>query len=144
MYKTVKPSQAKELIDQGYSYVDVRTEGEFEEGHPEGAVNVPLLHNGMVPNTEFLDVMKANFSSDAKLVVGCKSGGRSARAAEMLTGAGYSDVVNMDGGFHGRYDPAGNLVQSGWSQEDLPTSTEIGEGSSYASLSKAKGSDDAE
>jgi rhodanese-related sulfurtransferase len=136
MYKTVTPAEAKELVDEGYTYVDVRSVGEFDEGHPEGAANVPLLHAGMVPNERFLEVMEANYPKDARLVVGCKSGGRSARAAEMLTSAGYTDVVNMDGGFHGRYGPAGNLVQEGWEQAGFPVSTEDDESMSYEGLEK--------
>ncbi len=36
------PDEAKAKLDEGFTYVDVRTEEEFEEGHPEGAVNVPV------------------------------------------------------------------------------------------------------
>src|SRR3954453_18841208 len=99
MYKNVTPAEAKRLIDEeGYRYVDVRTEEEFEAGHPAGAVNVPVAFAGMRPNREFVGVVEANFPKDAKLVLGCKSGGRSARAAEMLVDSGYASVVNMDGG----------------------------------------------
>jgi rhodanese-related sulfurtransferase len=122
------------IDEEGYRYVDVRTEEEFAMGHPDGAVNVPVVYAGMRPNPEFLAVVEASYPKDAKLVLGCKSGGRSARAAGLLIGAGYTDVVNMDGGFHGRYDQMGSLVQAGWSQEGLPTSTDNGDGTSYASL----------
>ena len=75
--KRVSPSEANELLTQGYVYVDVRSEPEFEESHPRGAVNVPLLHmgpSGMTPNPDFLDVMLKAFPKDAKLVLGCKAG----------------------------------------------------------------------
>jgi rhodanese-related sulfurtransferase len=43
--KRVTPEQALELMRaEGYSYLDVRSVPEFDEGHPEGAYNVPLLH----------------------------------------------------------------------------------------------------
>jgi rhodanese-related sulfurtransferase len=135
MHSTDTPREAKRLIDEeSYKYLDVRTEQEFAAGHPEGAVNIPIVFAGMAPNRDFLRVVEANFPKDAHLVVGCKSGGRSARAAQMLEGAGYSDVVNMDGGFHGRFDQMGSLVQAGWADEQLPVSDENGEGTSYASL----------
>ena len=136
MYRTVTPDEAKGLLEKGYSYVDVRSVGEFDEGHVEGASNVPLLHAGMVPNERFLDVMEAAFPKDTKLVVGCKSGGRSARAAELLTEAGYGDVVNMDGGISGRFGPMGDLVQEGWTQAGYPVTVEAEEASTYAALEK--------
>jgi rhodanese-related sulfurtransferase len=139
MYKTVTPKEARVLLnDEGYRYIDVRSEVEYGQGHAVGASNVPLLHMqpgvGMVPNPAFVEVMEANFPKDAKLVLACKAGGRSARACEMLERVGYTDVVNMDGGYSGRYDPMGSLVQSGWTQENLPTTTEIEDGTSYESL----------
>jgi rhodanese-related sulfurtransferase len=138
MYKTVTPPDAKALIeDEGYRYLDVRTEAEFADGHADGAVNVPIAlagPMGMQPNPDFLRTMQANFPPDTKLVVGCKVGGRSARACQALEAAGYETLVNMDGGFHGRFDPMGQLVQPGWSHHEFPTSTENGEGVSHASL----------
>ena len=53
-------------------------------------------------NREFLDVMRANFASDAKLLIGCQAGGRSAQAAETLVLAGFNDVANVLGGFERR------------------------------------------
>ena len=70
--KRVSPAEAKELLEQGYLYVDVRSEPEFAEAHPLAAVNVPLLHlgaGGMSPNPDFLSVMTAAFPKDTKLVV---------------------------------------------------------------------------
>src|SRR5918997_1398976 len=94
---TVHDAHKKQL--EGHTYVDVRSEPEFVQGHPAGAVNVPLLHRDertgqMVPNREFLSVMQANFPPDAKLLLGCQMGGRSAQATQMLEGAGYKDVSN--------------------------------------------------
>ena len=75
--------------DDGYTYVDVRSVPEYERGHPEGAHNVPLLHfdtrtGQMKPNPEFLAVMQANYAPDAKLLIGCQMGGRSAPAGDVL------------------------------------------------------------
>jgi rhodanese-related sulfurtransferase len=96
--KRVSPAEARDLMDkEGYVYVDVRSLPEFAAGHPQGAYNVPLMNlgpGGMTPNPEFLKVMGA-FPRDAKLIVGCKAGGRSARAASMLESAGYTGVVDQ-------------------------------------------------
>src|SRR4029450_1350588 len=77
----VSPEEARQMMDEeAYVYVDVRAIPEFEAGHPEGAYNVPLLHaraGTMLPNPDFLAVMQRHFPKDARLVVGCRSGGRS-------------------------------------------------------------------
>ena len=110
----------------GYTYVDVRSVMEYEQGHAEGAHNVPLLHRDvqtgqMAPNVDFLVVMQANYASDAKLLIGCQVGGRSARAAQLLAAQGYTDVVNVKGGFGGHRDPAtGQVVDEGWAPAGLP------------------------
>ena len=92
--KRISPEEAKALVDgEGYAYLDVRSIPEFEAGHPRGAFNVPLNHMGpagMSPNPEFLSVVEKSFAKDAKLVVGCKGGGRSLRAAELMQAAGYT------------------------------------------------------
>ena len=125
--KRVSPAEARELIDkQGYVYVDVRSVPEFAAGHPTGAYNVPLMNmgpGGMAPNPDFLAVM-GSFPKDAKLVVGCKAGGRSARAAAMLESAGYTDVIDQRAGFEGAPDPAtGRIAEPGWRPAGLPVST---------------------
>ena len=137
--KSITPQQAKELLDEGYVYLDVRSIEEFEQGHPQGAFNVPiaLAHPmfGMQPNQDFLKVAEANFPKDTKIICGCKTGGRSYRAAEVLEQAGYTTVINMDGGFHGRVDARGAVAQTGWAQENLPVSSEREGETSYTSLS---------
>ena len=92
--KRVSPDEALALMqEEGYVYLDVRSVPEFEAGHPEGAYNVPLLDmgpQGMTPNPAFLQVVQAHFPKDAKLVVGCKAGGRSLSAASLLEANGYT------------------------------------------------------
>lgn len=136
----ILPQEAEELMtQQGYTYIDVRSIPEFTAGHPEPAVNIPLLHRDMrtgqmIPNSDFLTVVQANFPKDAKLVIGCLSGMRSARAAEMLIQAGYSTVVNMRCGFGGERDQAGRVINKGWAEAGFPVSTANSDGMSYESL----------
>jgi rhodanese-related sulfurtransferase len=134
------PQEAQKLItEQGYTHVDVRTETEYRAGHPAGALNVPSMlagPAGMTPNPDFLKVMSALFAKDAKIVVGCRSGARSLRAAEALTAAGFSNVVDQRAGFEGPKDPAGRPIEPGWAPAGLPVETET-PGASYAEL-KAK------
>jgi rhodanese-related sulfurtransferase len=127
----VSPDEALELMrNQGYVYVDVRSIPEFEAGHPEGAYNVPLLHMGpmgMTPNPAFLEVMKANFPQDTKLVLGCKAGGRSLNAATQLQAAGYQNVVDQRAGYDGQGEP-------GWRLRGLPVSQAAAPGRRYEEL----------
>ena len=124
----------------GYTYVDVRSVSEYENGHPKGAHNVPLMHfdrrtGQMTPNPEFLAVMQANYPSDAKLLLGCQMGGRSGRAVEILTAAGYDTAINVKGGFGGSRDPAtGQVVDDGWAQIGLPVETGSPDGVGYDPL----------
>jgi len=119
--KHVTVQQAHEQQREGATYIDVRSIAEFQQGHPEGAFNVPLMHadpatRQMRPNAEFLDVVRANFPTDARLVIGCQIGGRSQKAAEILASAGYQDVANVLGGYGG----APHMGHAGWVQAGLP------------------------
>lgn len=139
--RDINVKEARELQqNEGYTYVDVRSVPEFDGGHPAGACNVPLLHRDpatgqMLPNPEFLAVMQANYGADARLLVGCQMGGRSARAAQILASAGYTDVCNVMGGFGGAHDRAtGQVVHPGWAAAGLPVETEAAPDTRYEEL----------
>jgi rhodanese-related sulfurtransferase len=136
-FKRVSPEDAKALIDrESYVYLDVRSVPEFEAGHPTGAYNVPLMHQGpagMTPNPDFLGVMEKRFPKDARLVVGCKAGGRSQKAASMLESAGYTSIVDQKAGYEGA-SPA----EPGWRPKGLPTSTEAAADHTYEGLRAAR------
>lgn len=136
--RLVSPSEAQALCEDGYVYVDVRSEPEFAEGHPAGAYNVPFLHKGpqgLTPNGDFLTVMQAQFPKDQPLVIGCRSGARSAKAAAALVEAGYRNVADQRAGFEGVRDPFGALTDPGWRPLGLPVAADEGsEGRSYREL----------
>ncbi len=135
--KHITVQQAQQQQASGATYLDVRSIPEFQQGHPPGAVNIPLLHldpqtGQMRPNPEFLAVVKANFSSDATLVIGCKMGGRSQHACELLSTAGFRDVANVLGGWGG----APQMGHTGWVQAGLPVETAADESREYEALQK--------
>ena len=139
--KHVDVRQAHALqSDEGYTYVDVRSTPEYDQGHPAGAHNVPLLHldpatRQMVPNPDFLAVMQASHAPDAKLLIGCQMGGRSARAAQVLAAAGYEDVANVQGGYGGARDPrSGQVLAEGWVAAGLPVEHAPPAGGAYEDL----------
>lgn len=138
--KHVTVQEAHDNQARGYAYIDVRSVPEYAQGHPAGAVNVPLLYRDersgqMVPNRDFVAVVRANFPSDSRLLIGCQVGGRSWQAAQLLASAGYQDVSNVVGGYAGARDPVtGALVTPGWTHAGLPVATEETPGQSYETL----------
>ena len=138
--QTTPPEAFETLRRQpGAVYLDVRTEAEFEAGHPAGARNVPVVFFDQtagkpVPNPEFLAVVERNFAPTTKLVIGCQAGGRSQRACEILAEAGYGDVTNVRGGFGGAHDQSGRIVVPGWRDAGLPVETGATPGASYTEL----------
>lgn len=140
--RRVPPQEAHAKIGEGYVYVDVRTEPEFEDGHPEGALNVPFLVDApgtRVKNPEFLRVMNALFPRDAKLIVGCKTGGRSLHAAQALVTDGYAEVLDQRAGWDGARDAFGKMTEPGWFLEELPSETGAPGDRGYPALRKKVG-----
>ncbi len=137
MIKHVSVTKAHQEQQSGTPYLDVRSVPEFERAHPAGAYNVPLLHldprtGQMIPNRDFVAVVRANFPPEGPLLVGCQAGVRSFQACQLLAGAGYTNVTNVEGGFGG--SPQGD---AGWAQAGLPVETDAAEGRDYAALEKS-------
>lgn len=73
----------------GALLLDVRTEGEYAEGHVPGAKNLPL---------QALEGIAAlSPAKDTPLYVYCRSGARSSQAAGQLQRMGYTRVTNIGG-----------------------------------------------
>ncbi len=111
------------MREQGYVYIDVRTPEEVELGAPRGAYNVPLeliTPEGTERNRDFVRVMRGAFAVDDKLVIGCATGVRSLRAAQLLVDAGFTQVVDQRAGMAGAKDAFGRLVERGWQALGLP------------------------
>jgi phage shock protein E len=87
----IKVEQAEEQLANGVQLLDVRTQSEWNEGHLQGAKLVTLAKDG------FLDQAKAALDSKKPVLVYCKSGGRSAKAAKQLREAGFT-VYDLAGG----------------------------------------------
>jgi len=138
MSDIITPEAALELMeDEGFVYVDVRTEAEFDGGHPAGAYNIPVRLRGaagLVPNEAFVDVVSASFAPDAKLIVGCQMGGRSQAAASLLRAAGFTDVRDQSAGWGGKKDPFGGTAELGWQASGLPVGLRAESGRDYATL----------
>jgi rhodanese-related sulfurtransferase len=77
------------VTQDGAQLVDVREPAEVARGTLPGAVNIPL---GELP------ARLAELDPGRRVVLLCRSGARSGRAAELLADRGFSDVVNLTGG----------------------------------------------
>lgn len=72
--------------------VDVRTPQEYEAGHLENAQNINWF------DADFEDKF-SSIAKDKTIYVYCKVGGRSAKAQEKLLSLGYTNVINLEGGY---------------------------------------------
>lgn len=71
--------------------IDVRTPGEFAEGHFEGALNIDWMSEDFIRSWDTIP-------KDGTVYLYCKKGGRSAMAAHVLDSLGYR-VVDLTGGW---------------------------------------------
>ncbi len=115
-YQNINAKEAYELVKNGALFIDVRTTKEYKRLHPKGAKLVPIYDevNGKVePNQNFLKEIEylANDDYDKPIVIICRSGHRSANAAEILAKAGFGKVYNVIRGFYTR---------GGWLDYRLP------------------------
>ena len=84
--------------------IDVRNAAEWEEGHIEGAIHVPL---GELPA-----YAAQAAKNHRQMVLHCETGGRSAIGASVLLANGVTNVANMEGGYRA------------WSEAGLPTTSD--------------------
>jgi rhodanese-related sulfurtransferase len=136
----ITPDQAWRLLAQGWTYVDVRSEEEFGDGHPRGAYNVPLLFvtpGGRVPNPDFLAMMRSAFAPGTPLILGCATANRSSAAAEELSKAGFQQLAVMRGGWKGESGGEHGPAVLGWNARGLPAATRPEPGRSYQEIKGA-------
>jgi rhodanese-related sulfurtransferase len=123
-------------------FVDVRTRGEFVYvGHPQGLdAHIPYveLENvaewdaknnryGIAPNSHFIVALAQRLHAkgldrNAPIVLICRSGDRSAKAADLLAKAGYTRVYTVTEGFEGDLSAANQRDINGWRNNALPWS----------------------
>jgi rhodanese-related sulfurtransferase len=104
--KETTVDDVKAMLDRGEKFllVDVREESEFAKDHLPGAVH---LGKGVIER----DIEQRVPETDAKLVLYCGGGYRSALAADNLQKMGYTNVLSMDGGIRD------------WRQKQYPLTT---------------------
>lgn len=107
-YQTLKAGDfAKKISEGAVQLVDVRTPEEYAEKHLKEAVNINFNDDNFIDKIEKLDKTKPVY-------VYCLSGGRSSKAAALITSKGFAQVYNLDGGI------------LAWNEAGLPVETPAG------------------
>ena len=90
-YGDVTVERTRELIQEKPSMVilDVRTDGEYRDGHIEGAVNIPVNE---------LEGRLGELEKDDETLVYCRTGNRSGTAVGILKENGYEKIFHMNNG----------------------------------------------
>lgn len=83
--------------------LDVRSRNEWDQGHVEGAVHIPM---GLLP------ARTSELPKNQRIAVHCQAGGRSPVAMSILLNAGFSDLVELVDGYHG-YERSRSLASTG-------------------------------
>ena len=89
-------------LAQGAKLIDVRTPEEYATGHAPGSVNLPLdsIFAGTKPSDD----------TSTKVYVYCRSGNRSAQAAQKLRDLGFASITDI-GGLTDWQSLGGSLIQ---------------------------------
>jgi phage shock protein E len=82
---------ASTIADPSVVILDVRTPAEFAAGHIEGAINIDAESGRFAEEIKSLDASKT-------YAIYCRSGRRSALAADVMQGAGFASLYNLDSG----------------------------------------------
>ena len=90
----VSPQQAAQMqSEQNAVIIDVRENDEWNAGHIDNAIHIPLndIQNRLKELAKY---------QNQPVITQCRSGARSARAADILAKSGFINVHNMDGGLN--------------------------------------------
>jgi len=92
--KVVDVSTFKEALKNNLDIqlIDVRTPKEYDEGHIENAKLIDFLSEGFKENIQELDKNKPVY-------LYCRSGGRSGKASKLMLELGFTQIVDLKGGY---------------------------------------------
>lgn len=87
----ITPEDLNEIIDgnKDYEIIDVRSNADFNEGHIENAINIPV---------ESIRDQLSTINKDKKIVLYCITGENAYIAQDILLNNGFKDVYNLSGG----------------------------------------------
>lgn len=104
--------------------LDVRSREEWAlVGRIPGAIEVEMKRfPAWIDNEEFLPQLRERLAPDDLVLVICRSGARSHKAAELLASEGFSNSFNVIEGFEGARDEENRRTVNGWKNAGLPYS----------------------
>ena len=121
---SVPPGDAWALVQAGAAVlVDVRTAEERKfVGHVPGSAHVAwATGTSLTRNPRFARELEAKVKKDQVVLLLCRSGKRSALAAEVAAKAGFTNVFNILEGFEGEIDELHQRGKAdGWRHQGLP------------------------
>lgn len=82
----------KKITNKNIQLIDVRTPEEYSEGHIQGAILIDFFSEDFKKTLNKLNKKRPVY-------VYCKSGGRSGKTSEMLADMGFTEIVDLEGGF---------------------------------------------
>jgi rhodanese-related sulfurtransferase len=82
---------SSKVTEAGIITLDVRTPGEFNEGHIDGALLIDFQSGNFENEIASLDKSKT-------YAVYCRSGNRSSEAVKVMSDAGFTNLYNLNGG----------------------------------------------
>lgn len=92
VYKVVAPAKYEETINKAkVTIIDVRTPGEYAEGHIKDAKNINVMDANFKDQISKLDKNKPVY-------IYCRSGARSNRAGKIMEELGFKEVIDLQGG----------------------------------------------
>lgn len=100
--KEISTEQLKAQRDKGETLlIDIREKAEFDQGNITGAILIPrgLLEFRIASDNFWEDKEVKMPSKDQNIIIYCRSGGRGSLATKTLQQMGYTNVVNLEGGF---------------------------------------------
>jgi rhodanese-related sulfurtransferase len=119
----VTPAEAWALMGRpGVRFIDVRTPEEHRYvGHVPGSALVVWRGPEDPQVARFIDELRAQAATDDVVLLLCRSGVRSVRAATAATRHGFRHACNILEGFEGQIDPNGQRGHlDGWRRAGLP------------------------
>ncbi len=101
----ISQNELSDLINgnRDFLLIDVRTEGEYDQGHLPGAIVIP--YDEFV--TRYREILEFK---DTEIVLYCHVGGMGDYAGRVLLKNGFTNVKNLDGGINGWIKSGGKIV----------------------------------
>ncbi len=103
--RDIEAAEAARLIakDDAVVILDIRTPGEFSQGHIKGAMNIDYMADDFATKLAALD-------KDDTYIMHCQSGGRSGKSLSQFRELGFATVLHMEAGFAG-WQKAGHPIE---------------------------------